>query len=118
MVKARHAGVDYIFSLLTGYCPSPEGKEVLKGEPSHAPYIALVAALFFKLLADGYHSSGLYYNPYFGGAAIAMPPPLMDGQVVFPDGTEATVSQMAKDVALFLAWASEPEHDDRKKVAH
>ena len=59
---------------------------------------------------------GLYYNPYFGGAAIAMPPPLMDGQVVFPDGTEATVSQMAKDVAVFLAWASEPEHDDRKKV--
>ncbi len=45
-----------------------------------------------------------------------MPPPLMDGQVVFPDGTEATVSQMAKDVATFLAWASEPEHDDRKKV--
>lgn len=60
--------------------------------------------------------AGLYYNPYFGGAAIAMPPPLMDGQVVFPDGTEATVSQMAKDVATFLAWAAEPEHDDRKKV--
>ena len=47
-----------------------------------------------------------------------MPPPLMDGQVAYPDGTEATVSQMAKDVAVFLNWASEPEHDDRKKVAH
>ncbi len=46
-----------------------------------------------------------------------MPPPLMDGQVVYPDGTEATVSQMAKDVAVFLAWAAEPEHDDRKKVS-
>lgn len=45
-----------------------------------------------------------------------MPPPLQDGQVSYPDGTEATISQMAKDVSVFLAWCSEPEHDDRKKV--
>jgi ubiquinol-cytochrome c reductase cytochrome c1 subunit len=45
-----------------------------------------------------------------------MPPPLQDGQVEYPDGTPATISQMAKDVAVFLAWCSEPEHDDRKKV--
>ena len=32
MVKSRHAGVSYIFSLLTGYCEPPEGKEVLKGQ--------------------------------------------------------------------------------------
>lgn len=89
MVKARHAGVDYIFNLLTGYCDPPEGKVVL---------------------------DGLYYNPYFGGASIAMPPPLQDGQVSYPDGTPATVSQMAKDVAIFLNWAAEPEHDDRKKA--
>lgn len=31
MVKARHAGVDYIFSLLTGYCDAPAGKEMLPG---------------------------------------------------------------------------------------
>lgn len=89
MVKSRHAGVDYIFALLTGYVDPPEGKEML---------------------------SGLHYNPYFAGAAIAMPPPLMDGQVEFLDKTPATVSQMAKDVSVFLAWASEPEHDDRKKA--
>ena len=35
MVKARHAGVDYIFSLLTGYCEPPEGKEVLSGALEH-----------------------------------------------------------------------------------
>jgi len=45
-----------------------------------------------------------------------MPAPLMDEQVEYPDGTPATVSQMAKDVAVFLAWASEPDHDDRKKM--
>lgn len=30
-------------------------------------------------------------------------------------GTPATTSQMAKDVATFLSWAAEPEHDERKK---
>ena len=29
-------------------------------------------------------------------------------------GTPATESQMAKDVATFLSWAAEPEHDERK----
>ena len=81
MVKARHGGVDYIFALLTGYCDTPAGKELLPG---------------------------LHYNPYFPGAAISMPPPLMDEAVESPDGPPATVSQMAKDVAIFLAWASEP----------
>jgi ubiquinol-cytochrome c reductase cytochrome c1 subunit len=31
-------------------------------------------------------------------------------------GTPATASQMAKDVSTFLAWASEPEHDERKRM--
>lgn len=44
-----------------------------------------------------------------------MPAPLVDGQVEYEDGTEATTSQMAKDVATFLAWVAEPEHDERKK---
>jgi ubiquinol-cytochrome c reductase cytochrome c1 subunit len=44
-----------------------------------------------------------------------MPKQLMDGGVEFPDGTPATESQMAKDVSVFLAWAAEPEMDERKK---
>ena len=40
---------------------------------------------------------------------------MISAQVEFPDGTPATVTQMAKDVAMFLAWAAEPEHDERKK---
>ena len=89
IVKARHGGADYIFNLLNGYCDAPEGKEMVPG---------------------------LHYNPYFPGAAIGMPPPLMDEQVEYPDGTPATVSQMSKDVSIFLAWAAEPEHDERKKA--
>ena len=29
---------------------------------------------------------------------------------------QATTSQMAKDVTIFLNWAAEPEHDLRKKM--
>ncbi|KDE05337.1 hypothetical protein MVLG_04252 [Microbotryum lychnidis-dioicae p1A1 Lamole] len=31
-------------------------------------------------------------------------------------GTPATTSQMSKDVVTFLSWASEPEHDERKRM--
>lgn len=88
MVKARHYGIDYIVAIMLGYTDAPEGKAMLPG---------------------------LHYNPYFPGGAIAMAKPLMDGQVEYEDGTVATEGQMAKDVATFLAWAAEPEHDDRKR---
>jgi len=87
MTKARHGGADYIFALLTGYVEAPAGKTMLPG---------------------------LHYNPYFPGGAIAMAKQLVDGQVEYEDGTPATETQMAKDVAAFLAWAAEPEHDARK----
>ena len=88
MVKARHYGIDYIVALLTGYTDAPAGKAMLPG---------------------------LHYNPYFPGGAIAMAKQLSDGQVDYEDGTPSTEFQMAKDVASFLAWTAEPEHDDRKK---
>ena len=44
-----------------------------------------------------------------------MPAPLADGQVTFDDGTEATVDQMAKDVAAFIAWSSDPRATERKQ---
>lgn len=31
-------------------------------------------------------------------------------------GTPASMSQVAKDVCTFLRWASEPEHDHRKRM--
>jgi ubiquinol-cytochrome c reductase cytochrome c1 subunit len=88
-VKARHYGIDYIVALLSGYMEPPAGKAMLPG---------------------------LHYNPYFPGGAIAMAKQLNDGQVDYEDGTVATEIQMAKDVAVFLAWAAEPEHDERKKM--
>ncbi|KAI0372727.1 hypothetical protein BV20DRAFT_963797 [Pilatotrama ljubarskyi] len=88
IVKARHGGADYIFSLLTGYRDPPAGFEIREG---------------------------MNYNPYFPGNAISMARVLFDGLVEYEDGTPATTSQMAKDVVTFLNWAAEPEHDERKK---
>jgi len=45
-----------------------------------------------------------------------MAPPLSNGQVEYDDGTPASISQMGKDVATFLCWAAEPEHDERKRI--
>ncbi|KAF8002464.1 ubiquinol-cytochrome c reductase cytochrome c1 subunit [Metschnikowia aff. pulcherrima] len=89
IVKARHGGCDYIFSLLTGYPDEPPAGVTLP--------------------------PGSNYNPYFPGGSIAMGRVLFDDLVEYEDGTPATSSQMAKDVTTFLNWASEPEHDDRKK---
>lgn len=90
IVLARHGGEDYIFSLLTGYVDPPAG----------------------ITLRDG-----LYYNPYFAGGAIGMAQALYNELIEYTDGTPATQSQMAKDVAIFLKWSGEPEWDTRKKMA-
>ena len=36
--------------------------------------------------------------------------------MTYADGTKATVPQMATDVATFLAWASEPELEERHRT--
>ncbi|KAF1815081.1 hypothetical protein P152DRAFT_456119 [Eremomyces bilateralis CBS 781.70] len=90
IVKGRHGGCNYIFSLLTGY-------------PEEPPPGAAVP-------------EGLNFNPYFPGTGIAMARVLYDGLVEYEDGTPATSSQMAKDVVEFLNWAAEPEMDQRKRM--
>jgi ubiquinol-cytochrome c reductase cytochrome c1 subunit len=36
--------------------------------------------------------------------------------VEYADSTEATVEQMARDVTTFLAWAAEPELEQRRQM--
>ncbi|KAH9362422.1 hypothetical protein HPB48_020168 [Haemaphysalis longicornis] len=80
---------DYLFALLTGYCDPPAGVKVQEGQ---------------------------YYNPYFPGGAIGMAQALYNEAMEYSDGTPATASQMAKDVATFLKYCTEPELDDRKRM--
>jgi ubiquinol-cytochrome c reductase cytochrome c1 subunit len=87
--RARKGEMNYVFSLLTGYCEPPAGVSVREG---------------------------LHYNPYFPGGAISMARPLYDESVEYEDGTPNNASQLAKDVAEFLQWASYPEQDERKAM--
>ncbi len=90
ITKARLDGVNYLYSILTGYADPP---------------------------ADMTMNAGMNYNLYFPGHQIAMPAPLVvDGQVTYADGTPATIDQMAKDVSAFLAWAAEPKLEERKSL--
>ena len=89
IVKARPDGANYLHALLTGYVDAPAEKKV---------------------------PDGMYYNKYYSGKLIGMPQPLYDDGVEYADGTKATPDQMAKDVTAFLAWASEPEMEERKQL--
>jgi ubiquinol-cytochrome c reductase cytochrome c1 subunit len=91
---AEH-GVDYIYALLTGYREAPAGTTLQPGQ---------------------------YWNEYMPGHAIAMPPPLSDGQVEYPKDEAGnpvvpeTVDQSARDVAAFMMWAAEPHLEARKAM--
>ena len=61
-------------------------------------------------------ASGMHYNLYVPGNAIAMPDVLHDGQVKYADGTRPTVAQMAHDVSTFLAWTAHPHQEERRRM--
>lgn len=89
MTKAREGGPDYFYSFLVGY-----------GEPP----------------ADVEVPPGMHYNRFYPGNLVAMPEVLFEGAIDFPDGTDATVSQMAADLTQFLHWAAEPTLEERKQT--
>jgi ubiquinol-cytochrome c reductase cytochrome c1 subunit len=89
IIKAREGGEDYVYDLLTGYTAPPAGVKM---------------------------PDTMQYDLYFPGHQLAMPPPLSDDIVTYSDGTKATLQQEAHDIVTFLAWASEPSMEDRKRT--
>lgn len=89
ITKAYPRGSDYVAALLQGYTPAPKNFPLLEGR---------------------------YYNIYFSGNQIAMPPPLDDQVIDYQDGTPATVRQMSRDVVTFLSWAADPYLEERKTL--
>ena len=90
IIKARHDGANYVYSILTGYKEAPDGFELANGKN---------------------------YNPYFEGRQISMPAPIVDDlQIEYKDGTYATKEQLAIDVVNFLQFVAEPETEHRKKM--
>ena len=89
ITKAREGGPDYVAAILTGFKDPPSTFKVMEG---------------------------MYYNEYFPGHQIKMPPPLSPNQIEYADKTPATVQQMSHDVVSFLAWAAEPTLEARHRM--
>lgn len=89
MAKAKPYGEDYIYAMLTGYVDPPADLEIPPGQ---------------------------YYNAYFPGHLMGMPPILQPEGVDYADGTAASVERMARDVSTFLAWTAEPTLEQRKRT--
>lgn len=89
-VGYQEGGVDYIHALLTGYEEKP---------PAGVK------------LADG-----MNYNKAFPGNQLAMAPPLSDGIVKYEDGTPGKVDNYSRDVSAYLAWAADPNLEQRKSM--
>jgi ubiquinol-cytochrome c reductase cytochrome c1 subunit len=106
ITKARHGGAGYVYSLLMGFDPPPQGLTVAPGQHYNRFFAGDTAAAW---AGDPRHKPP--------GGFLAMAPPLLrDGQVTFDDGTPATREQMARDVATFLAWAGDPKMQNRKQM--
>jgi|tagenome__1003787_1003787.scaffolds.fasta_scaffold20970148_4 cytochrome c1 len=90
LMQYQEHGVDYITALQQGYEDKPP------------PGVTL--------------PPGSFYNKYYPGHTIAMPPPLSDKRVDYTDGSPMTVEQYAKDIAAFLMWTAEPHLEQRKRV--
>jgi ubiquinol-cytochrome c reductase cytochrome c1 subunit len=90
LIDARPRGPDYIYALVAlGYTDAPAGMKM---------------------------QEGMYYNKYFPGHQIAMPPPISADQVTYADGTKATPDQEVHDVVTFLAYMANPEMEQRKRI--
>jgi cytochrome c1 len=85
----QEQGPDYIHALLISYQDAPSSMTM---------------------------AQGMYYNAAFPGHQIAMPAPLSDGVVTYPDGVPATVDNYARDVSAFLMWTAEPKLEERKRM--
>ena len=89
--RAAPGGARHIFALLTGYRPAPPNIDMM---PDH------------------------YYNIAVPGRQVAMAQPLRPGSVTLADGTKPSPPQMAHDVTEFLAWAADPNLDNRKRTGY
>lgn len=88
----QEGGADYVYALLVGYKDPP---------------------------ADVAMNEGMYYNAAFPGHQLAMPPPITPDTLIEYEGDagpQPSVEQNSRDLTAFLAWASDPTLNQRKRI--
>jgi cytochrome c1 len=88
----QEAGADYLYAYLTGYKTPPDGLKIPQGMNYNAAF-------------PKPHLTGMP-NPFVAG----------DGLIKYDDATPRTVDNYARDVTAFLAWAANPELEERKRL--
>ncbi|MEO5346202.1 MAG: cytochrome c1 [Magnetococcus sp. YQC-9] len=127
ITKARKGYEDYTYALLTGYLTDADRALVQKVMEDGALSDSELKELSSALGLDPHHpekakeiltriQANENFNKYFPGHFLAMPQPLNDGAVTYPDGVESSLKQMSQDVVTFLAWAAEPTLMERKSL--
>lgn len=127
MTKARKGYEDYLYAILNGYINDSERKLVEQVMQDNALSEKEVLEVASTLGLDVRHPekvkevltrilAGENFNKYFPGHFFAMPQPLTDGAVTYPDGVENSLKQMSHDLTTFLAWTAEPTLMARKSL--
>jgi cytochrome c1 len=88
----QESGADYLYAYLRGFMETP-------------PPAVKMAEL-------------MNYNKVFPGHQTAMADPFRagDGLIKYDDDTPGTVENYSRDVVAFLAWASDPKLEERKRI--
>ncbi len=124
----QEGGADYIYALLTGYAEKPPAYARDK-----AGHLTLVADAKDEKTVERCASvargengaadvcnklqDGMYYNKYFPGGQIAMPPPFASPVSYQANaGATASIEQNAKDLTAFLSWTADPRLSERKRI--
>ena len=123
----QEGGADYIFAILTGYADKPPA--YARDKSGHLAVVADVkdekAVERCATVAVGDAGApdvcnklqdGMYFNKYFPGGQIAMPPPPLPVKYQATAGVTASVEQNAKDLSAFLSWTADPKLSERKRI--
>ncbi len=89
IVSSRRGGARYVYAFLQGFRDPPAGANL---------------------------PNGTFYNSYFPGHMVAMPPMLTAQAVTFPDDAPSDLRSEAFDVANFLQWAADPHLGARHRL--
>ena len=123
-------GADFTYALLTGYAEKPPA--FARDKSGHLNDVADKDVKDEKAIErcasvarsdDGAPDTcsklqeGMFYNKYFPGGQIAMPPPIVSPVAYQPNsGATSSIEQNAKDLTAFLAWTADPKLSERKHL--
>ncbi|MBF0417227.1 MAG: hypothetical protein HQL86_03155 [Magnetococcales bacterium] len=127
ITKARKGYEDYTYAVLNGYLTDADRALVQRVMEDGALSDGELKEISSALGVDIHQPEKVKeiltriqanenFNKYFPGHFLAMPQPLNDGSVTYPDGVESSLKQMSLDVVTFLAWAAEPTLMERKSL--